>query len=102
MFFKDGTMPTEVNKTIIVLIQKNNDPETLKDFRPISLCNVIYKVVAKCIVNKLRPILDGLISDAQSAFIPGRLITDNALIAFECFRAIQKNKKIDGGFCLIS
>jgi hypothetical protein len=84
-FFSDGTLPPEINETVIVLIPKINDPVYLKDFRPISLCNVIYKVVAKC---RLRPMLDSLISEYQSAFIPGRLITDNALIAFECFHSI--------------
>jgi hypothetical protein len=87
-FFKDGCMPPEVNETIIVLIPKNNHPESLKEYRPISLCNVIYKIVAKCIANRLRPELDGIISETQSAFVPGRLITDNALIAFECFHNI--------------
>jgi hypothetical protein len=98
-FFRDGEMPTEVNETIIVLIQKNDDPQSLKDYRPIALCNVIYKIVAKCIANRLGPILDGIISENQSAFIPGRLLTDNALIAFECFHNIQRYKKKEGSFC---
>jgi hypothetical protein len=99
IFFKDGTMPEGINETIIVLVPKHNDPKTLKDYRPIALCNVIYKIIAKCIANRLRPLLDGLISENQSAFIPGRLITDNALIAFECFHHIQRNQKIEGAFC---
>jgi hypothetical protein len=92
-FFKEGVMPSEINETVIVLIPKNNDPETLKDFRPISLCNVVYKIVAKCIVNRLRPMLDELINEAQSAFIPGRLTTDNALIAFECFHRSKETRR---------
>lgn len=70
-FFKDGIMPEGVNDTVIVLIPKGNNPEYLKDFRPISLCNVIYKVISKCLVNRLRPFLEDLISETQSAFIPG-------------------------------
>jgi len=56
-FFVTGMMPPGVNDTCIVLIPKVPHPEQLKDFRPISLCNVIYKVVSKCIVNRLRPLL---------------------------------------------
>ena len=74
-FFETGVLPDGVNDTCIVLIPKIQFPEQLKDFRPISLCNVIYKVVSKCLVNRLRPILEDIISPNQSAFIPGRMIT---------------------------
>jgi hypothetical protein len=57
LFFATGRMPEGVNNTAIVLIPKNDQPETLKEFRPISLCTVIYKVIAKCMANRLRPIL---------------------------------------------
>jgi hypothetical protein len=87
-FFDNGVMPEGVNDTVIVLILKGTDAESLSDYRPISLCNVIYKIISKCIVNRLRPLLDGIVSETQSAFIPGRLITDNAMIAFECFHKI--------------
>ena len=87
-FFADGIVPEGINDTTIVLIPKGSNPESFKDFRPISLCNVIYKVVAKCLVNRLRPFLDEIIFETQSAFVPGRLLTDNAYIAFECFHKI--------------
>lgn len=98
-FFNTGSMPPGANDTIIVLIPKSNDAKELKDFRPISLFNVVYKIVVKCIVNRMRPLLNVLISDVQSAFIPGRLITDNALVAFECFHAIQRGKGQAKDFC---
>ena len=98
-FFASGVMPPGVNDTCIVLIPKVPHPEHLKDFRPISLCNVIYKVVSKCIVNRLRPLLQDLISPNQSAFIPGRLITGNALVAFECLHAINSNADERSKFC---
>jgi hypothetical protein len=89
-FFQDGIMSDGINGTAIMLIPKSNEPEELKDFRPISLCNVIYKLISKCIVNRLRGILDDLIYPEQSAFVPTRRITDNALLAFECAHAIQR------------
>jgi hypothetical protein len=62
-FFKKGEMPEGINDTVIVLIPKGTNPEQLSDFRPISLCNVVYKVISKCLVNRLRPFLDDLISE---------------------------------------
>ena len=98
-FFQTSFMPPGVNDATIVLIPKVANPEKVTEFRPISLCNVIYKVVAKCLVNRLRLLLDEIISPNQSAFVPGRLITDNALLAFECFHYIKQEKDPSKSFC---
>ena len=98
-FFASGIMPEGVNSTSIVLIPKIANPSSLSHYRPISLCNVIYKVISKCMVNHLRPLLDGIVSLEQSAFIPGRLITDNALVAFEYIHHIKQEKDPTKSFC---
>jgi hypothetical protein len=97
-FFALGKMPKGVNETAIVLLPKKEAPECLNDFRPISLCNVIYKVVSKCLVNKMWPLLNDLIGPMQSAFVPGGWITDNALIAFECLHALNHGQNSCKGF----
>jgi hypothetical protein len=74
-FLNGGAMPTEANRTTIVLIPKVKNPQEMKSFRPISLCNVIYKICSKVLANRLRVYLDDIVSEEQSAFIPGRLIT---------------------------
>jgi hypothetical protein len=83
----------------VVLIPKIDNPMELKDFRPIGLCNVIYKAVSKCLVNRLRPLLGDITSENQSAFIPGRMIMDNALLAFECLYYMEQGNSINSDFC---
>ena len=78
-----GSILKSINHTYITLIPKKQNPTKVIDFHPISLCNVIYKILSKVLTNRLKPILSHIISETQSAFIPGRLITDNILVAFE-------------------
>lgn len=72
-----------VNETVICLIPKVKQASRLDDFRPISLCNVISKIISKVLANRLRLILHEVISGFQSAFITGRVISDNFLLAQE-------------------
>ncbi|KAL0456254.1 UNVERIFIED_CONTAM: LINE-1 retrotransposable element O protein [Sesamum latifolium] len=82
-FLNHRILPSGFNDTNIVLIPKCKNPALLQQFLPISLCNVVYKIASKTIANRLKLWLDCIISPSQSTFVPGRLITDNVLLAFE-------------------
>ncbi|KAL0308180.1 UNVERIFIED_CONTAM: Transposon TX1 uncharacterized protein [Sesamum angustifolium] len=84
-FFKTGRLLKQVNATLLILIPKVRTPHSVADFRSISCCNVIYKVITKILVSRIRESLDLLISPSQNAFVLGRLISDNVLLAQELF-----------------
>lgn len=78
-----------LNATHIVLIPKVKNPMSMSKYRPISLCNVIYKIISKMAANRMKLILPDIVSHNQSAFTTGRLITDNTLVAYETFHYMQ-------------
>lgn len=79
----EGKVLDSLNITHIMLILKIPHPMNLTNFRLISLCNVIYKLIAKMIANRFQGVLEDYISSAQSALVPGRLISNNVLLAYE-------------------
>ena len=92
-YLNNQLMPTGLNTTSIVLIPKVKHPDKLSDLRPISLCNVLYKIMAKAVANRLKIVLPSIISDSQSAFILGRLITDNVMVAFEVGHYLKRKRQ---------
>jgi len=90
-FFSSGIFDEKLNETNICLISKVERPREMSGFRPISLCNVSYKIISKILSLRLKKFLPELISETQSAFVAGRLITDNILIVQENFYALRSN-----------
>ena len=76
----------------IVLIPKIKERKKISDYRPISLYNVVYKLASKAKANRLKKVLSSIISETQSAFVHGRLITDNVLVVFETMHHISQKK----------
>jgi hypothetical protein len=82
-WLEQGSIPEQIMATNIVLIPKKENPESMRDLRPISLCNVLYKIISKVLANTLKPLLPLCISHEQSAFVEHRSIVDNVMIATE-------------------
>ncbi|CAB4293510.1 unnamed protein product [Prunus armeniaca] len=92
-FFSNTMSMETLNRTEIALIPKVPHPEWVTQFRPISLCNYSYKIISKILANRLQPFLDKFISPQQCAFIPGRQIQDNVLVAHEAFHSLKIRRK---------
>lgn len=85
-------LPGELNCTNVVLISKKKNADCMKDLRPIALCNVLYKLMAIVLANKLKGLLPHIISENQSAFVQNKSITDNVLAAFEVIYHMNQRK----------
>jgi ribonuclease HI len=94
--FETGGFPPSLSETLIALIPKTDNPTNFKEFRPISLCNTVYKLITKILVNRLRPFLNQIVGPFQSSFLPGRGTTDNAIILQEAIHSMRKSKRKKG------
>lgn len=96
-----GIMLERINETYICLIPKTKNPQQVTEYHPISLCNVVYKLMAKVLANRLKKVLPVVIGEVQSAFVLGRLITDNVLLASEMMHSIDQRRKGKEGLMAI-
>ncbi|XP_024190432.1 uncharacterized protein LOC112194424 [Rosa chinensis] len=97
-FLEKGELWAESNFTYICLIPKIKNPTEAAHFRPIALCNVIYRICSKVVANRLKRWLPEIISPLQSAYVPGRLISDNTLVASEVAHFMHKLKSQEEAF----
>ncbi|BFG31061.1 hypothetical protein CerSpe_173350 [Prunus speciosa] len=95
-FFEGVVSPVSLNSTYLVLIPKIPCPESVSQFRPIGLCNYLYKILSKIMANRLKPHMPNLIHHSQNACIPGRQIQDNIILAHEVFHylKLRKSRKV--------
>ncbi|KAG7579890.1 Endonuclease/exonuclease/phosphatase superfamily [Arabidopsis thaliana x Arabidopsis arenosa] len=89
-FFSSGKLLKQWNATTLVLIPKIQNASKVSDFRPISCLNTLYKVISKLLAGRLKEILPEVISHSQSAFLPGRLLSENVLLASELVQGYNR------------
>lgn len=89
-FFNSGSMYRPINCITITLIPNVKHPSNIKEYRPISCCTVLYKIISKVLTTRMQGIMDHLIDNCQTAFIPGRLIGDNIIIAHELVKGYER------------
>ncbi|KAJ0442264.1 putative RNA-directed DNA polymerase [Helianthus annuus] len=90
-FFEEGKLLQELNHTIIALVPKVVTPSIVMEYRPISCCNVVYKCISKIMADRIKDYLRMIVSISQSAFVPGKKITDNILLTQELMHNYHRN-----------
>lgn len=90
-FFSSAILPKNINATHVRLIPKIHAPKKVSEYRPLALCTVYYKIISKILTMRLQPVLQELISENQSAFVPNRAISDNVLITHEVLHYLKNS-----------
>ncbi|KAM1551667.1 hypothetical protein ACFX10_043770 [Malus domestica] len=92
-FWHSGSLLHKLNYTNLVLILKVKCPKNMTQYRPIALCNVIYKIIAKVLTNRLKKVMPKVIGENQSAFVAGKQIQDNILVVHEVLHSLLHQRK---------
>lgn len=95
-----GELPTRLAEVLLALIPKTEHPESIAQFRHISLCNVTYKIITKVITNRLREVMGDLIAPPQCSFIQGRQMVDNVIICQELLHSMKRRQGSTGATVL--
>ena len=99
-FFATGDLPRGSNDATLVLLAKVAKPERITQYRPISLCNVLFKIITKMMVIRMKQVIPKLIGPTQASFIPGRLSIDNIVIVQEAVHSMRRKKGTKGWMLL--
>nr|XP_016489984.1 PREDICTED: uncharacterized protein LOC107809777 [Nicotiana tabacum] len=89
-FFQRCKMLRAVNNTVVTLVPKSTHPKTARDFRPIACYSTLYKIISKIISGRIKGVIDEIVGHSQSAFIPGRLISDNIILSHELVKGYTR------------
>nr|ABD33261.1 RNA-directed DNA polymerase (Reverse transcriptase) [Medicago truncatula] len=89
-FFKTGFMPKIINCTYMTLLPKEVNVTSVKNFRPIACCSVIYKIISKILTSRMQGVLNSVVSENQSAFVKGRVIFDNIILSHELVKSYSR------------
>ncbi|KAL8113881.1 hypothetical protein AgCh_020966 [Apium graveolens] len=97
-FFTTGDLLQGLNDINIVLIPKKKNPAVIGELRPIALCNILMKIMTKAMVNRLKEVINDVVLETQSTFIPGHLISYNIMTAYEVMHYLKCKKVGKDGF----
>lgn len=93
-------MHSDIARTNLVLVPKCENPTKITEFRPISVCNILYKVITKILAARIRPYIAGCVSPSQCAFVPGREISENVILLREVIHSFRMKAYKNEDFCL--
>jgi hypothetical protein len=98
--FQKRTIPQKLNETLVCLIPKVGKPELIQQFRPIGLCNTMYKAITKVLVNRLKPYLSDVVHPLQASFVPGRKASDNIILVQEIIHSMNTSRSKAGNMAI--
>ena len=98
--FENKILPLSVRKSVITLIHKREDKTNIENYRPISLTNTDYRILACVLASRLQRVINDIVGPDQTAYIKGRFIGSNVRLVQDVFD-LYNNKKLSGLFMFV-